>query len=254
MIPRTGLQPAEGFRVSAIIILAVVIGVLAVLIVLGVIVSYNRFISQRNLVQESWRQIDVELHRRYDLIPNLVETAKAYAQHERSVFEEVTRQRAAATAAGDSASLAQRAQQESALSGALRQLFAVSENYPQLRSNQNFLALQQQLAETEDRIAAGRRFYNANVRAYNTRVEAFPSNLIAGQFKFAKAEYFEVEEAQVRAAPAVDFSGLSGGAQPGQQGQFGQQAPPPQLGGQAQYQQQYPPQAQPQQNQQYPPQ
>jgi LemA protein len=240
--------------VSAIIILAIVIGVVALLIVLGVIVSYNRFVSQRNLVQESWRQIDVELHRRYDLIPNLVETAKAYAQHERTVFEEVTRQRAAATA-GDSASLAQRAQQESALSGALRQLFAVSENYPQLQSNQNFLALQQQLAETEDRIAAGRRFYNANVRAYNTRVEAVPSNLIAGQFKFAKAEYFEVEEAQVRAAPAVDFSGLSGGAQPGQQ------APPPQLGAQGQYQQQqYPPQAQPQTQppaqpkQQYPPQ
>ncbi|WP_460518585.1 LemA family protein [Flindersiella endophytica] len=235
---------------SAIIILAVVIGVIAVLIVLGVIVSYNRFISQRNLVQESWRQIDVELHRRYDLIPNLVETAKAYAQHERAVFEEVTRQRAAATS-GDSANLAQRAQQESALSGALRQLFAVSENYPQLQSNQNFLALQQQLAETEDRIAAGRRFYNANVRAYNTRVEAFPSNLIAGQFKFAKAEYFEVEEAQVRAAPAVDFSGLSGGAQAPQPQQPGQL-------GQGQYQQPYPPQTQaqgqPQPKQQYPPQ
>jgi LemA protein len=202
--------------VSAIITVAVIAGIVVVLIVLGVIVSYNRFISQRNLVQESWRQIDVELHRRYDLIPNLVETAKAYAQHERAVFEEVTRQRAAATA-GDSGSLAQRAQQETALSGALRQLFAVSENYPQLRSNQNFLSLQQQLAETEDRIAAGRRFYNANVRAYNTRVEAFPSNLVAGQFKFAKAEYFEVEEAQVRAAPAVDFTGLTGGGPAPQQ-------------------------------------
>ncbi|MEQ4206331.1 LemA family protein [Actinopolymorpha sp. B17G11] len=189
----------------------VAVAVVGLLVISG-IVSYNRFISQRNLVQESWRQVDVELHRRYDLVPNLVETVKAYAAHERAIFEEVARLRNAAVA-GD-AGLVDRAQQESALSGALRQLFAVVENYPVLKADQNFLGLQQQLAETEDRIAAGRRFYNANVRGYNTRVEAFPSNLVAAQFRFAKAEYFEVEEAQVRAAPAIDFGGstASGGA------------------------------------------
>ena len=196
----------------------IVVVAVVVLFAIGVVVSYNRFISQRNLVQESWRQVDVELHRRYDLIPNLVSTVRAYATHERAVFAEVTRLRQLASERdGD---LAGRAQQESALSGALRQLFAVVENYPALKSNQNFLGLQQQLAETEDRIAAGRRFYNANVRAYNTRVEAFPSNLIASRFRFAKADYFEVEEAEVRAAPAVDFSGL-GGPTAGQPGGVG---------------------------------
>jgi LemA protein len=185
-----------------IVAAAVLVGLLALL---G-IVSYNRFVSQRNLVQESWRQIDVELHRRYDLIPNLVATVQGYATHERTIFEEVARLRNQA-AGGDGSDLAGRAQHESALTGALRQLFAVVENYPTLKSDQNFLNLQQQLAETEDRIAAGRRFYNANVRAYNTRVEAFPSNLVASQFRFAKAEYFEVEEVGVRAAPAVTFGG-----------------------------------------------
>ncbi len=193
-----------------IIVAAVVVG----LLVIGVIVSYNRFVSQRNLVQESWRQIDVELHRRYDLIPNLVATVQGYATHERAVFDEIARLRSSAASSGDSGSLAGRAQQESALTGALRQLFAVVENYPVLKADQNFLALQQQLSETEDRIAAGRRFYNANVRAYNTRVEAFPSNLVASQFRFAKAEYFEVEEIEVRAAPAVNFSGPAGGSVP----------------------------------------
>lgn len=197
-------QPVEkpGVHVIWIVVAAVLIGLVA----LTVIVSYNRFVSQRNLVQESWRQIDVELHRRYDLIPNLVATVQGYATHERAIFEEVARLRNRAAGA-DGRDLAGRAQQESALTGALRQLFAVVENYPVLKSDQNFLGLQQQLAETEDRIAAGRRFYNANVRAYNTRVEAFPSNLVASQFRFAKAEYFEVEEVGVRAAPAVSFGG-----------------------------------------------
>ena len=193
-----------------IIVAAVVVGLLVVVAV----VSYNRFVSQRNLVQESWRQIDVEMHRRYDLIPNLVATVQAYATHERGVFEEIARLRTAASG-GERDDLAGRARQESALTGALRQLFAVVENYPTLKADQNFLGLQQQLAETEDRIAAGRRFYNANVRAYNTRVEAFPSNLIASQFTFAKAEYFEVEDAEVRAAPTVDFGGNASPGHPG---------------------------------------
>jgi LemA protein len=193
------------------IIIAIV--AVVVLLLIGVVVSYNRFVSQRNLVQESWRQVDVELHRRYDLIPNLVETVKGYASHEQSIFDEVARLRSAATA-GDSGSLADRASQETALSAGLRQLFAVVENYPDLKANTNFAELQRQLAETEDRIAAGRRFYNANVRAYNTRVESVPSNLIASTFKFQKAEYFEVEEAEVRAAPAIDFGTPAAGQVP----------------------------------------
>jgi LemA protein len=192
------------------IIIAIV--AVVVLLLIGVVVSYNRFVSQRNLVQESWRQVDVELHRRYDLIPNLVESVKGYATHEQSIFDEVARLRSAATA-GDSGSLADRASAETALSAGLRQLFAVVENYPDLKASANFGELQRQLAETEDRIAAGRRFYNANVRAYNTRVESVPSNVIASTFKFQKAEYFEVEEAEVRAAPAVDFGAPAGGGQ-----------------------------------------
>ena len=150
-------------------------------------------------MQESWRQIDVELKRRHDLIPNLVETVKGYATHEREVFEAVTKARAAAASPGSSP--AEQAQQEGVLGQALGRLFAVAEAYPDLKASTNFLELQQQLTETEDRIAAGRRFYNANVRALNTRVESFPSNLVASTFSFHKAEYFEVEDEAVRAAP-----------------------------------------------------
>jgi LemA protein len=180
---------------------------LAILVLLAaaVAVSYNRFVAQRNLVAESWRQIDVELHRRHDLIPNLVETVKGYATHEREVFDAVTRARAAAAAPG--ASPAQQAQQEGALGQALGRLFAVAEAYPDLKASTNFLELQRALTETEDRIAAGRRFYNANVRALNTRVEKVPSNLVASTFHFVTAEYFEVEDLAVRAAPTVDFGG-----------------------------------------------
>ena len=180
--------------------------VLAVVVVLAVavVVSYNRFVRQRNLVQESWRQVDVELKRRHDLIPNLVETVKGYATHEREVFDAVTKARAQAAAPGSTP--AQQAQQEGILGQALGRLFAVAEAYPELKASTNFLELQRELAETEDRIAAGRRFYNANVRAMNTRVEAFPSNLVAGVFGFHKEEYFEVEDEAVRSAPTVDFS------------------------------------------------
>jgi LemA protein len=181
----------------------IVLGLVALLGV-AVAVSYNRFVSQRNLVQESWRQIDVELKRRHDLIPNLVETVKGYAAHEREVFDAVTRARAAAASPGSSP--AEQARQEGALGQALGRLFAVAEAYPDLEASANFLELQQQLTETEDRIAAGRRFYNGNVRALNTRVESFPSNVVASTFGFGRAEYFEVEDRAVRAAPAVDFS------------------------------------------------
>lgn len=179
---------------------------LGVVVVLGVAVavSYNRFVSQRNLVQESWRQVDVELKRRHDLIPNLVETVKGYASHEREVFEAVTRARATAAAPGSSPG--EQGRQEGILGQALGRLFAVAEAYPELKASVNFLELQRELTETEDRIAAGRRFYNANVRALNTRVESFPSNIVASVFSFSKEEYFEVEDEAVRSAPTVDFS------------------------------------------------
>jgi len=180
-------------------VLVTVVAVLA----LAVVASYNRFVRQRNLVQESWRQIDVELTRRHDLVPNLVETVKGYAAHERETLEAVTAARAAAASVGSGP--AAQAVQENALSGALRQLFAVAEAYPDLKASANFLDLQRQLAETEDRIAAGRRFYNGNVRALNTRVEAFPSSVVAKSFGIAKAEYFTADDPQVRATPTVSF-------------------------------------------------
>jgi LemA protein len=197
----------------------VIIAIVAVIVILAImlITSYNRFVKQRNLIQESWRQIDVELHRRYDLIPNLVETVRAYAAHERHVFEEVARLRTQAVNVQGS-NPEQRAAAEGQLSGALRQMMISVEQYPQLQSNQNFLGLQRELTDTEDRIAAGRRFYNANVGDYNTRIEAFPSNLIAGGFKFEKAGYFEVKDEQVRAVPQVSFGTIGSVA--------GEQAPP----------------------------
>jgi LemA protein len=183
-------------------VLYVVLGVVA-LLALSVVVSYNRFVRQRNLVQESWRQVDVELRRRHDLVPNLVETVKGYAAHEKAVLTDVTAARAAAVAAGGG--VAASAAAESALAGSLRSLFAVAEAYPDLKAAGPFQQLSSQLAETEDRIAAGRRFYNGNVRALNTRVEAFPSSIVASLFGFSKAEYFEVEDPAVRAPVVVDF-------------------------------------------------
>ena len=184
------------------IVLLVLLAVVLVALVWGV-ATYNGFVRLRNLVQEAWRQIDVELHRRHDLIPNLVEAVKGYAAHERAVFEEVTAARAAAAAPGSSP--AEQAAQENQLTAALGRLFAVAEAYPQLRASENFMALQAELTNTEDRIAAGRRFYNANVRQLNTKVETFPPNVIARWFGFTRAEYFETEDPAVRAAPRVDF-------------------------------------------------
>jgi LemA protein len=189
--------------VDAVGIVLIVIAAIVVIALLWGIATYNGFVRLRNLVQEAWRQIDVELHRRHDLIPNLVDSVKGYAAHERAVFDEVTTARAAAAQPG--ASPAQQAAQENQLSQALGRLFAVAEAYPQLRASENFMALQAELTNTEDRIAAGRRFYNANVRQLNTKVETFPANVIAGWYGFARAEYFETEDAAVRAAPRVDF-------------------------------------------------
>lgn len=175
--------------------------------------AYNGFVKQRNLIQESWRQVDVELNRRYELIPNLVETVRAFAGHERNTLEGIVKLRTQAqalssTERGDAPS-AERAQVEEQLTGAVRGLMVSVEAYPDLKSNQNFLELQRQLAETEDRIAAGRRYYNANVRNYNTRIESVPSNFIANAFKFEKATYFEVTDAEVRRAPDVSFGEIS---------------------------------------------
>jgi LemA protein len=186
----------------------IVLGIVVVL-GLGYVASYNRFVRQRNLVHESWRQIDVELTRRHDLIPNLVETVKGYAAHERTVLEAVTQARTAAVSAATSRSgPAAQAPAENALVRSLGGLFAVAENYPTLKADANFLALQSQLTETEDRIAAGRRFYNGNVRAINTRIEAFPSSIVANIHHFRPEEYFETDDPAVRAPVAVDFGSL----------------------------------------------
>jgi LemA protein len=180
----------------------IVLGAVA-FVALLIVVSYNRFVRQRNLVEESWKQVDVELRRRYDLIPNLVETVKAYAAHERQTLEAVVAARA--TAQSNSGSRAAQGEDESTLTRSLRGLLAVAEAYPDLKADSQFRMLQSQLAETEDRIAASRRFYNGNVRAYNTRIDAFPSSVIAGVFSFDKAEYFEVEESAVRGPVQVDM-------------------------------------------------
>ena len=185
------------------VVLYVIIG-LVVLAAIGAVVSYNRFVKQRQMIKDAFANIDTELRRRYDLIPNLIETVKGYASHEREVFEKVTEARAAAINAQGPAA---QAQAENILTGALKSLFAVAEAYPTLRANENFLALQQELANTEDRIQTSRRFYNSNVRDYNKRVHQFPSVVIAGMFHFADEEYFEVDEALREAgAPKVDFS------------------------------------------------
>ena len=185
-------------------VLWVVLGLVALVVIFG-IVSYNRFISQRQLIKDSWANIDTELRRRYDLIPNLVETVRGYAAHERQVFENVTRARAAAAAA--TGSPAEQAAAEGPFVAALRQLFAVVENYPDLKANQNFLALQAELTNTEDRLQTSRRFYNANVRDYNARVQQFPSMIVAQMFGFQEEEFFEVEEVLREAGPPqVNFT------------------------------------------------
>ena len=198
----------------------IVVLVLVVLLAVWGVISYNRLIRLRNLVQEAWRQIDVELTRRHDLIPNLVETVKGYASHERGTLEDVMKARSAAMSGGQSP--ADLAQNENVLTQALGRLFAVAEAYPDLKANQNFLALQQELASTEDRIASGRRYYNANVRELNTKVESVPSNIVAGLAHIGRAEYFEAEGAE-RQAPQVSFGGP--GAGPGQIGPGGSAAP-----------------------------
>jgi LemA protein len=183
-------------------IAVIIIVVLLVVAVAWAVLTYNGLIKLRNLVQEAWRQIDVELTRRHDLIGNLVETVKGYAAHEQGTLEDVVKARSAAMAPGQSP--AAQAESENMLSQALGRLLAIVEAYPDLKANQNFLALQNELTATEDRIASARRYYNATVRDLNTKVETVPSNFIAGAFNIDRAEYFEAVGEQ-REAPRVDF-------------------------------------------------
>ncbi len=181
--------------VNLIILAVVVVGIIFV------IATYNAFIRLKNLCNNAWSDVDVQLKRRYNLIPNLVNTVKGYASHERKVLENVTKARAEATSAKTPA---EQSKAENMLTGALRQLFAVAENYPELKANTNFLDLQKNLSEIEGDIQNARRYYNAVVRDNNIKVESFPSNIIANIFSFKKREFFELAEGE-RAVPKVEF-------------------------------------------------
>ncbi|MBI1974612.1 MAG: LemA family protein [Candidatus Zambryskibacteria bacterium] len=183
---------------SLITIILIIIAIL----VLWFIFSYNSFIRLINRAKEAWADIDVQLKRRYDLIPNLVNTVKGYASHESSAFENVTRARSAAMSAGN---VEEKGKAENMLTGALKSVFALAEAYPDLKANQNFLELQKELSDTENKIQAARRFYNTNVRDLNTKAESFPSNIIAGIFHFSKMEFFQLEESAAKNPVQVNF-------------------------------------------------
>lgn len=172
------------------------------LLALWLIAMYNGLVTLKNRVDEAWSDIDVQLKRRYDLIPNVIETVKGYAAHERELFEKVTQAR---TAAMGAQTVKEHEQAENMLAGTLKSLFAVSENYPDLKANENFMKLQDELSDTENKIQASRRFYNGNVRDFNTKVQTFPTNMFASMFKFTAREFFEIEEARERETPQVKF-------------------------------------------------
>ena len=179
----------------------ILLGVVVLLLIIGVLL-YNRLISLRNRVDNAWSQIDIQLQRRYDLIPNLVETVKGYATHESGVFERVTQARANAM---NAQGVVQQAEAENQITGALKSLFAVSEAYPDLEANTNFLNLQEQLDETENRIAYSRQYYNESVNNYNNAVQTVPSNIVAGMFKFKTRELFETDSPEARGPVKVQF-------------------------------------------------
>ena len=181
----------------------IIILVIIVLVVLFFVFAFNGAVRLRNRVDSAWSQISVQLQRRHDLIPNLIETVKGYAAHESSTLEAVTAARTSAVQA-QQAGPAQQAQAENVLSGALRQLFALSESYPDLKANQNFLSLQEELTSTEDRIAYARQFYNDSVQKYNTKIQTFPTVIVAGMFNFSKREFFEAEQGSTE-VPKVQF-------------------------------------------------
>ncbi len=181
--------------------LYIIIGIILLLLIGVFIWLYNGLVAARNRVKNAWSQIDVQLKRRSDLIPNLVETVKGYAKHEKGVFEEVTRARSNLMSAE---SVQETQEANNMLTGALKSLFAVAENYPDLKANQNFMELQEQLSQTEDKIAYSRQFYNDTVLMYNNKCQMFPSNIIAGTFNFQESEFFETEET-ARSTPKVEF-------------------------------------------------
>ncbi|MDO8676706.1 MAG: LemA family protein [Candidatus Azambacteria bacterium] len=190
----SGLLNAINWQINIWLIVAVFI--------IWLVTLYNSLIMMRNRVKEAWSDIEVQLKRRYDLIPNLVETVKGYMAHESGVFEKVTEARARAMGAGTKE---EKLGAENVLSGTLKTLFAVSENYPELKANVNFLDLQRELADTENKIQAARRFYNGNVMDYNTKIEVLPTNLIAGAFGFKKGEFFGIENESERQPVKVKF-------------------------------------------------
>jgi LemA protein len=186
--------------------LLIILGVIVILFLLF-IGTYNALVALRNQVKNAWAQIDVQLKRRYDLIPNLVETVKGYAKHEREVFENVTKARNLAQQMSSSAAgVGARAQAEGELTAMLGKLIAVAEAYPDLKANQNFLALQEELSSTENKISFSRQFYNDSVLNYNNKIQMFPSNIIAGMFGFTLSEFFEVKVEAERVAPKVSFT------------------------------------------------
>jgi LemA protein len=182
--------------------LAIAIVVIILLVIIYPITAYNGLIRRRNQIENAWSQIDVQLKRRYDLIPNLVETVKGYASHERTTFEEVTKAR---TAAQQAQTVQEQARAENILTEAIGRLFAVAEQYPELRATENFQQLQGQLEETEAKIAVSRQVYNDAVLTYDTALETVPTNIVGNTFSFKAREYFEVEEPAEREAPRVQF-------------------------------------------------
>jgi LemA protein len=200
--PDVGLPPGRRLPVpSPAVVLLWVVLALVVLVALYLVVTYNGLVRLRNRIEGAWAQVDVQLRRRYDLIPNLVETVKGYATHERETLEAVIRARNAAV---DAHGVAEQAQAENMVTGALRQLFALSESYPQLKANEVFLNLQEELSGTEGRIAYARQYYNDSVERYNTKIQSFPAVLVAGPLRFTEREYFEADEA-TRGPVQVDF-------------------------------------------------
>ncbi|NUN93986.1 MAG: LemA family protein [Verrucomicrobiae bacterium] len=187
---------------SALFVLALALAVVVVLLLLWAAGVYNSLVRLRNQIENAWAQIDVQLKRRHDLIPNLVETVRGYAKHEQGTFEKVTQAR---NVAMNASGLKERAEAENMLSSTLKTLFAVSEAYPELKANQNFLQLQEEVASTENKIAFARQFYNDSVMRYNTKVESIPTNIIAGMFNFERMEFFEVENAAEREPVKVQF-------------------------------------------------
>lgn len=178
-------------------IILIVVGVVVAIVAAFLWITYNALVKLRVRVDEAWSDIKVQLKRRLDLIPNLIETVKGYAKHEKSVFEEVTKARAQAL---NAQSVKETATAENAFEGALKSLFAVAESYPDLKASQNFQDLQSELVDTEDKIQASRRFYNAGVRDLNTKIQSFPNNLIAGMFGFKNKDFFELDESEQKAA------------------------------------------------------